>query len=280
MEQEDLEEIRDDVLLNLNLLERKDEDIYQLHPLIRKFMVGKLQQFDSVEEWKRSFCRVVAEAAREIPDDITLEQVKEVEVNIPHITEVAANLTEYLSYDDLITPFIRLGSFYEGQGFYLQAQPWLEKGKEIAENHPKRATYLNNLALLYSSQGKYKPAEPLFQKAIEITKIALPENHPDIVIHLNNLALLYSSQGEYEAAEPLFQQAIKITKIALPENDLKHATYLNNLALLHSSQGKYEAAEPLFEQALDMFEETLGEEHPNTKIVRENFEVCRQQQQS
>ncbi|MDY7004692.1 MAG: hypothetical protein SWX82_12230 [Cyanobacteriota bacterium] len=34
----------------------------------------------------------------------------------------------------------------------------------------------------------------------------------------------------------------------------------------------------MFQQALDIYIQTLGQEHPNTKIVRENLELCRQQQ--
>ena len=270
VEQEDLQEIRDDVLLNLSLLEWKDEDIYQLHPLIRKFMVDKLQQFDSVEEWKRSFCRVVSEEAREIPDDpenITLEQGKEVEVYIPHITEVAEYLTEYLSDNDLIVPFIRLASFYLYQGLYPQAQPWLEKGKEIAEkqldeDNPDVATVYNDLASLYYSQGRYSEAEPLYQQAIEIQKIALPENHPSFATSLSNLAELYRSQSRYSEAEPLYQQAIEIDKIALPENHPSLARELNNLALLYESQGKYSKAEPLYQQVIEIDKIALPENHP------------------
>ena len=72
----------------------------------------------------------------------------------------------------------------------------------LPENHPQRASGLNNLAGLYREQGKYEAAEPLFLQAIEIDKIALPENHPERASDLNNLAALYSEQGKYEAAEP------------------------------------------------------------------------------
>ncbi|MGD1699016.1 tetratricopeptide repeat protein, partial [Dapis sp. BLCC M229] len=268
VEREDLEEIRDDMLLNLSLLERKDEDIYQLHPLIRKFMVGKLQKFDSVDEWKRSLCRVVSDAAKKIPNRITLEQVKEFEVDIPHITEVAENLTEYLSDDDLIVPFIRLGWFYKGQGVYPQAQLWLEECREIVEkrlikDNPDVATAYNNLALLYESQGRYSEAEALFQQAIKINKIALPPNHQDIASNFNNLAVLYKSQGRYSEAEPLFQQAIKINKIALPEEHPDIATHLNNLAALYESQGKYLEAEPLLKQAIEIDKIALPPNHPS-----------------
>ena len=235
VDEEDLEDRRDEKLVNLSLLQSLGDNCYEFHPLIREFFRNKLLELDLVEEMKQNICRVIVGMARKIPYGITVEQVKEVEIDIPHITEIADNLAEYLSNDDLITPFTRLGSFYEGQGLYPLAQPWLEKGKEIAEkrldkNNSDIAIVYNNLALLYRAQGKYEAAEPLFLQAIEIDKITLPENHPQLAIRLNNLALLYESQGKYQAAEPLYLQAIEIDKIALPEN---HPSLAINLALLY-----------------------------------------------
>ncbi|MGB5593987.1 MAG: tetratricopeptide repeat protein, partial [Crocosphaera sp.] len=39
------------------------------------------------------------------------------------------------------------------------------------------------------------------------------------------------------------------------------------------SQGKYEAAEPLYIQALAIAERTLGENHPNTNTIRNNYQL-------
>ncbi|MEK7727705.1 MAG: tetratricopeptide repeat protein [candidate division KSB1 bacterium] len=49
------------------------------------------------------------------------------------------------------------------------------------------------------------------------------------------------------------------------------ATSLNNLALLLQSQGKYAEAEPLFRRALEIFEKSLGTDHPNTQTIRKNY---------
>ena len=235
VDEEDLEDRRDEKLVHLSLLQSLGDNCYEFHPLIREFFRNKLSGLDLVEEMKQNICRAIVGAARKIPDKITVEQVKEVEIDIPHITEIADNLAEYLSNDDLIKPFTSLGSFYEGQGLYPLAQPWYEKGKEIAEKR-------------------------------------LDKNNSDIATVCNNLASLYYSQGKYEAAEPLFLQAIEIHKIALPENHPLRAGGLNNLAGLYESQGKYEAAEPLFLQAIEICIQSLGKEHPNTQTVLKNYQ--------
>ncbi len=103
---EDLEEIRDDKLLNLHLLQRKGEGIYQLHPLLREFFQYKLTGLEQAEEFKRSFCEVMVAVAKEIPYTPTLKQITDVTPAILHIAEVANNLIQYVSDEDLPWPFI------------------------------------------------------------------------------------------------------------------------------------------------------------------------------
>ena len=262
-------------LTKLNLLKRVEKETYLFHSLIREFLHTKEAQFDS-EELKQLLCKVIVAKGKEIPQDITIDQVATFSPVIPHLQEVVIHMPDYLTDKDLIQPFARLGMFYQGQGLYNLAEPWLVQGKEIAltrlgENHGNTATILNNLAELYRSQGRYEQAEPLFLQAIEIDKIALPDNHPELATHLNNLATLYQSQGRYEEAEPLFLQAIEIYKIALPDNHPLLATYLNNLANFYLSQGRYKQAEFLYLQALDILFNSVGENHPHTQKVWRNF---------
>ncbi|BAZ20573.1 hypothetical protein NIES4073_14490 [Kalymmatonema gypsitolerans NIES-4073] len=46
---EELEESRDDKLINLHLLQRKEKGIYQLHPLLREFY--ELPALTSLKDW-------------------------------------------------------------------------------------------------------------------------------------------------------------------------------------------------------------------------------------
>ncbi|MDE5122352.1 MAG: tetratricopeptide repeat protein, partial [Trichodesmium sp. St19_bin1] len=183
VDEEDLEDRRDK-LINFSLLQYFGGSNYGLHPLIRQYFRNKPAGYgSSVEEMKYSICKVIAESAREIPESITVQKVSEVEVYIPHIVEVAENLHEFLSDDDFITPFVRLGEFYRGQGLYSQAQYWYETGKEMAEQrfgneHPDVASSLNNLATLYESQGRYEEAEPLYVQSLDMRKKLLGEEHP------------------------------------------------------------------------------------------------------
>ncbi|CCQ57501.1 tetratricopeptide repeat protein [Crocosphaera watsonii] len=48
---------------------------------------------------------------------------------------------------------------------------------------------------------------------------------------------------------------------------------MNNLAALYRIQGKYEAAEPLYVDAIKILETVLGNEHPWTITVRNNYQI-------
>ncbi|AFY48808.1 putative transcriptional regulator [Nostoc sp. PCC 7524] len=275
-DEDELEEIRDDKLLNLHLLQRKGEGIYQLHPLLREFFQSKFTGLEQAEEFKRSFCQVMVAIAKEISETPTLEEINAVFLAIPHIAEVANNLIQHLSDKDLISPFFGLGYFYEGQGLYTQAEPWNQQclstvQNRLGDNHPHVATSLNNLALLYESQGKYDQAEPLLLQSLELRQRLLGDNHPDVATSLNNLAGLYESQGKYDQAEPLYLQALELCQRLLGDNHPHVAASLNNLAVLYESQGKYDQAEPLYLQALELSKRLLGDNHPDIASSLNNF---------
>ncbi|MEH2052397.1 MAG: tetratricopeptide repeat protein [Nostoc sp.] len=273
---EDLEEIRDDRLLNLYLLQRKGEGIYQLHPLLREFFQYKCTGLDKGEELKRSLCRVMVAVAKDIPEDPTLKQINAVSPAISHIAEIAKNLIQYVSDDDLISPFMGNAKFYKGQGLYSQAAPWYQKCLEatkerLGEEHPSVAESLNDLAALYHFQGRYSEAEPLLIQALALWRKQIGDEHPSVAQSLNNLAHLYNSQGRYSEAEPLYIQALALRRKLLPEEHPDVAQSLNNLAYLYSSQGRYSEAEPLYIQALALWRKLLPEEHPDVASSLNNL---------
>ncbi|HLP87961.1 MAG TPA: tetratricopeptide repeat protein [Nostocaceae cyanobacterium] len=255
-------------LLKLHLVQRQSEGIYQLHPLLRRFFQDKLTELSQGEELKRAFCKVMVGVAEEIPETITLKEVAEISPKRPHIAEVAENLIEYVSDDDLIYLFQSNAQFYRDQGLYTQALPWCQQCLEatrhyLGEEHPHFATSLNNLAALYYFQGRYSEAEPLYLQSLELKRCLLGDKHPDFADSLNNLALLYYFQGRYSEAEPLYLQALELYHRFLGDKHLHFATILNNLAMLYRSQGRYGEAEIIYQQALELCRHFLGEKHPH-----------------
>ena len=158
-DEEDLEDIRDGVLVKFSLLQRLGAGWYQLHSLLQLFMREKLEAFAEAERLKRQYCGVMVNAASWMPYTPTLEQVEEFSILVPHLEEITNRWCNFVEDDNLIAPFTRIGWYYEGQGLYGQAEPWLDKCLLVAsdhfgEEHPDVATSLNNLANLYRSQGR------------------------------------------------------------------------------------------------------------------------------
>jgi len=268
---EDLEDIRDDALLGLSLLERSGEGSYQLHQLIREFFSGKLEQLVEVNQLKASFCQVMAAESLQIPDTPTQRDIAEATPTIPHLAEAATVQKNWLKDEDLIIPFWGLGSFYEGQGAYIQAVKWFEEccsetKNRLGNDHLDVAISINNLAVLYSSQGRYEEAEPLYLQAFALSNKLLGNKHTDVADSINNLAVLYKLQGRYEEAESLYLNVLELDKKILVNEHPDVAGSINNLANLYRSQGKYKEAETLYIQALELSKKLLGNEHPDVAI--------------
>ena len=229
---EELEDARVE-LENLHLLQ--GENSYQLHQLIQQFLRDKQNNLAIADKQKSNLCTAIVEIAREILQEITLSDVTKLNPIIPHITETATIYQNWLNDEDLSSPFLGLGNFYQSQGAYAKALPWRKQCLSVTKErfgaeHSEVATSLNNLAGLYQSQGKYSAAEPLYLQVLELDKKLLGAEHPYVAISLNNLAKLYNSQGRYSEAEPLFLQALTIS------------------------------------------EKVLGNSHPKTNMIRENYE--------
>ena len=284
-DEEDLEEVRNDYLLSWHLLAVNSEQLpvtgtichqYSLHPLIREFFQTKLELITEVDQYKSSFCQVMVAVAKEISFTPTRQEIETVSLTVPHLAEAATTFIDWLEDEDLIWPFAGLGRFYQGQGAYEEARPWLEQclslsRKRLGPSHPNVATSLNNLANLYYSQGRSEQAEPLYVEALEMRKCLLGPSHPDLATSLNNLAGLYYSQGRSEQAEPLYVEALEMRKGLLGPSHPDLATSLNNLAGLYYSQGRSEQAEPLYVEALEMRKRLLGPSHPDVATSLNNL---------
>jgi tetratricopeptide (TPR) repeat protein len=284
VESDDLEEIRDDGLMARSLLKRVGDSSYQLHQLVQEYFRIKLgEKGDQGQSIKANFWQVMVEIAWKIDNSLTINQFEPVRESIAHLEEGVRSWTNSIADKDLTWPFFGIGRFYQGQGNYGFAEPWLRNCLEVVQQrlgkeHPDVAMSLNNLAILYRFQGKYEEAEPLYRSALEMRKRLLGEEHPDVAISLNNLAVLYQLQGKYEEAEPLYRSALEIYKSMLGEEHSGVSMSLNNLAALYQLQGKYEEAEPLYRLALEMRKRLLGEEHPDVAISLNNLAYLYQSQ--
>jgi tetratricopeptide (TPR) repeat protein len=273
---EELENLRDDALLNASLVQRKGENLYQVHQLAREFFRDKLTSLGTADELRAAFAGALARKASEVPQQPTLDILTAFSPLLPHLEALAEHGLTRLEGFDVLWPFVALQRLYAAQSIFSRALDWAKNGltatrARLGPEHLAVAASLNNLASLYYSQGRYEEAEPLYQQALEMRRKLLGEEHPDVAASLNNLASLYDSQGRYEKAEPLYRQSLEMLRKLLGEKHPAAATSINNLASLYNSQGRYEEAEPLYQQALNMRRKLLGEKHPDVASSLNNL---------
>ncbi|MEG5064558.1 tetratricopeptide repeat protein [Microcoleus sp. B3-A4] len=280
-DEEDLEDCRDDELLEQSLLSLVEDETsdsaqsglvqprYQLHALIREFFAAKLQGRADAENLRRSFATALTAVAKTIPQTVTLEVQQRVKEALPHLEVVAEQWSHLLEDSDATWSFTRLGWVAQGQSLWAEAQKWLKACLQMTEkrcgaDHPDTATSLNNLAALYESMGRYAEAEPLYVRSLSIYEQQLGADHPNTAGSLNNLAGLYESMGRYPEAEPLYVRSLSIRERQLGADHPQTAASLNNLAGLYYAMGRYPEAEPLYVRSLSISEQQLGADHPNT----------------
>ncbi|MEW6498167.1 MAG: tetratricopeptide repeat protein, partial [Cyanobacteriota bacterium] len=264
---EDLEDIRDESLVNLHLLMHTGKGTYRLHLLIREFFQTKLKEVAHADKLKQAFASAMAAIANQISQSSTREEIKSLTPGIPHIAEAATTLKNFLSDEDLFCPFVSLGRFYMSQGLYDQAESWFQQCRDVTQErfgseHSYVADSLSNLALLYKHQGRYGEAESLSQQALALQQHLLSDNHPSVAMLLNNSAELCRVQGRYSEAERFCQQALAITKHLSSVDPLFMIALLNNLALSYQNQSQYGKAKFYYHQALSLWQHLQGDDHP------------------
>ncbi len=100
---------------------------YKIHTLIREFLKVKLAGLELADDLKRAFAETMVAIAKGIPESPTQDFIQSVKDVIPHLAEVAQNLSAAVSDENLIWAFTGLGRFYQEQSLYALAQPWLEQ---------------------------------------------------------------------------------------------------------------------------------------------------------
>ncbi|MBE9114336.1 tetratricopeptide repeat protein [Lusitaniella coriacea LEGE 07157] len=144
----------------------------------------------------------------------------------------------------------RIHQLYK-QGQYANAIPLAHSAVKIHEKvlgseHPRTATSLNNLALLYLAHGQYKESEILFQRALGIREKRLKSDHPQIAATVNNLGTAYRAQAKYHQAGQLFKRALELRQEILKAEHPAILQSLTDLARLYQNRGDYPNARLLY----------------------------------
>jgi tetratricopeptide (TPR) repeat protein len=263
---EDLEDIRDQVLLSANLLKRVDQGMYQLHQLVKEFFAVKREQREDGSELKQKFYEVVIAEAERVRDKPERSLIKESTVTIAHLKETHKVLEVPLQGRSLGNCLFWTAELYKMQGSFGEAEFLYQQALELrqkflGENHCHVAQTLYSLAEIYYWQERYVEAELLHEDVLKLRQHLLGDNHLDVAQSLNELGHLYCRQERYAEAEPLLRQALLIRQHLVGDNHPDTAQSLNDLAIFHVLLNRYTEAEFCFQQALTIRQNLFGSIH-------------------
>jgi tetratricopeptide (TPR) repeat protein len=155
-----------------------------------------------------------------------------------------------------------LGVALRAQGKTAEARPVMEEATlEIADlagaESPEALQARTNLAALYWSQGDAARASKLSR-----TLVDLVDDRVAVTLY-GNLAAASIGLGELEQAEIDARHGLELARRVFPAGDVRQAPLLNNLAQVCRFTGRYLEAETLYREAIRIWEEAVGQDHPD-----------------
>ncbi len=120
------------------------------------------------------------------------------------------------------------------------------------------------VALAAYQSGQLAEGRIDYAKAIKKYRraVALENSNPDYLLAAGKMA---RTLGEYKEAQPWLEKLLQLRQKETTET-VELALVQNELANLYRQQGKYEEAEPLYKRSLEIYEKSLGPDHPSVAI--------------
>ncbi|MBV9505128.1 MAG: tetratricopeptide repeat protein [Acidobacteriia bacterium] len=148
--------------------------------------------------------------------------------------------------------YLSWGQVAKAEKFALQAQTIL--AGQLEEGHTERVNNSSILASVYAEERRYAEAEPLLQAVL-----AHADDHL-LARTYNDLAVLALRQNELSKAEALALKARESVAAGLPFA----AVILTNMGQICRLEGRYIDAEKHYREAIEIWEHSLGRNHPDT----------------
>ncbi|MBZ0320618.1 MAG: tetratricopeptide repeat protein [Anaerolineae bacterium] len=261
---DDPAETRDMALIqldNVGLLNRKEDGLPAIHPLIADFARLQVGERDDTLTVLVDRMKGMSEVAQDtdIPADFTplsahvrrLAEQAELAGNAD-----AGSLWNIHGYD-----------LHHMLGDYAGARAAFERALRIDEavygpDHYNIAKYVNNLGDLLREMGDYSGARNCLERALLTWETIYGEYDPHVAICLNNLGLLLKSQRELFAAKVVVQRAIRIGEATFGPQHPEVAVWINNLGLVLKDMGNLSGAKSKLIRAQQILEVSFGPNHP------------------
>ncbi|KAF1811310.1 TPR-like protein [Eremomyces bilateralis CBS 781.70] len=193
-----------------------------------------------------------------------------------------------VSSNTTMTRLSNLANFYTAQRRYQEAVGLHEKIlewriQELGREHSLTIASMDLLGIAYRGLGQLDRAVQLQEVAAETAKAQLGEMNPTTIKCILNLAHTYKAlddQGQegaeqhegVEKAIRILEEALQVFRNARDEDSLSVAI-MNNLAVAYMNIGRLQNAKLQLQSCHAWNEKTLGDDHPNTLLTRENLNL-------
>ena len=271
----DLEDLLDE-LETLSLLKwEAGNRSFSVHRLVQDITQARLGD----AERRSSMMAAVELINKALPSDPPPDDVRTWPVwdsMRPHIERLINAAFDAGIYDPTTRLMHELGRYLTAKALFRRAEPLLRRALTIDEDlygsdHPRVATDLNSLALLYKATNRLVEAEPLMHRVLALDEASFGSEHPRVATDLINLAQLLHETNRLTEAESLMRRALAIDEASYGTQHPTVAVDLNSLAMLFHDTNRLDAAESLMRRALAIDEASYGRGHPKVAVRLNNL---------
>ncbi|MBL8880055.1 MAG: serine/threonine protein kinase [Phycisphaerales bacterium] len=166
-----------------------------------------------------------------------------------------------------------IGQAYNSLGIFDQAAWHLRRAIELrrdgqGENSLGFGLSLIALAHLEKETANYVDARGLFERGLAILLNNFPESDDRVIQAKCGLATVLRIQGHYEQARELLTQCIELARGLGEVYRWQLGSAIHELASVTENIDGPKASEPLLRESLEIYQQVLGDDHPETALVR------------
>ncbi|KAI0127724.1 clustered mitochondria-domain-containing protein [Xylariales sp. AK1849] len=137
--------------------------------------------------------------------------------------------------------------------------------RTIGVDSAETLLYYLNLSLFLHGSGDSKSALLYVKHALDLWKVIYGPDHPDSITTLNNAAVMLQHLQAYHESRIWFEQALGVCERVMGKNSLSSASLLFQLAQALALDNEPKSALTKMRDCYNIFKDTLGPEHSNTK---------------
>jgi tetratricopeptide (TPR) repeat protein len=187
--------------------------------------------------------------------------------------------------DAVATAYNQMGLVLHGQQKYAEAREKLEKAQEILvqlcgdTTHPLLPPIMASIGSTLKAERRLDEALVKYRESHRLLESMLgTTTHPDIGFSYNNMAQVLAMQRRFEDALTVYDAALEVLRrfFGIQENEKEDShphfgTVHFNKGWVYHETGDAEQAKAEFTLSYEIWEKTLGPDHPQTKEAEQQL---------